>query len=46
VHYEKADQDKLDLIYKDDGIGVSAQNKPQLFKKVLALGAAQILGYF
>jgi signal transduction histidine kinase len=32
VHYEKADQDKLNLIYEDDGIGISVDNKPKLFK--------------
>ncbi len=33
VQYRKADEDKLNLIYEDDGIGVSIQNKPLLFKE-------------
>ena len=31
VHFERANQDNLNLIYEDDGIGVSEQNKLQLF---------------
>ena len=33
VQYRKSDEDKLNLIYEDDGIGVSIQNKPLLFKE-------------
>jgi PAS domain S-box-containing protein len=30
VHYEKAIQDKLNLIYEDDGVGISTDNKSKL----------------
>ncbi len=33
VHYEKADEDNLNLIYEDDGVGVSTDNKAKLFKE-------------
>jgi len=33
IRYEKTDHDKLVLIYEDDGIGVSADNKSKLFKE-------------
>ena len=33
VYYETADQDKLNLIYEDNGVGVSVQDKPMLFKE-------------
>lgn len=33
VHYEKADGDNLNLIYEDDGVGISTDNKSKLFKE-------------
>jgi signal transduction histidine kinase len=33
VRYEKMNQDKLSLIYEDDGVGVSVDNKSRLFKE-------------
>jgi PAS domain S-box-containing protein len=33
VHYEKVDQDKLNLIYEDDGVGIPSVNKSKLFKE-------------
>ncbi|MGD0644618.1 MAG: PAS domain S-box protein [Candidatus Bathyarchaeia archaeon] len=46
VHYEKADQDKLDLIYEDDGIGIPDQNKPQLFKEGFSTGGSSGYGLY
>jgi len=33
VRYVKVDQDKLNLIYEDNGVGVSTDNKSKLFKE-------------
>ena len=46
VHYEMTDQDSLKLIYEDDGIGISLENKPNYSRKALAQVAALVLGYF
>jgi signal transduction histidine kinase len=46
VHYEKAGQDKLNLIYEDDGIGVPVQNKLQLFKEGFSTGGSSGYGLY
>ncbi len=33
VYFEKVDEGRLILVYEDDGVGISAVNKPQLFKE-------------
>ena len=33
VYFEKVEQDSLKLVYQDDGIGVSLENKSNLFKE-------------
>ena len=40
VHWENADQDKLNLIYEDDGIGIPVQNKAHLFKEGFSTGGS------
>ncbi len=46
VHYEKADQDRLNLIYEDDGIGISVDNKPKLFKSGFSTGGSSGYGLY
>ena len=46
VHWEKTDQDKLNLIYEDNGIGVPVQNKSQLFKEGYSTGGSTGFGLF
>jgi PAS domain S-box-containing protein len=46
VHYEKVDQDKLIVVYEDDGIGISAVNKQQLFKEGFSTSGTSGYGLF
>jgi PAS domain S-box-containing protein len=46
MHYENADQNNLKLIYEDDGVGVPAQIKPQLFQEGFSTGGGTGLGLF
>jgi len=46
VHYEKADQDSLKLVYEDDGVGVPLENKPRLFKEGYSTGGSTGFGLF
>ena len=46
IYWEKANQDSLHLIYEDDGVGVPAQNKPQLFKEGFSTGGSTGFGLF
>ena len=46
VSYEKADQDRLRLIYEDDGIGISVDNKPKLFKVGFSTGGSSGYGLY
>ena len=46
VHYELAGQDSLKLIYEDDGIGISLENKQQLFKEGFSTGGSTGFGLF
>jgi PAS domain S-box-containing protein len=33
IHYEKTDQDKLKLVYEDDGVGIAEAEKKKLFQE-------------
>jgi len=46
IHYEKADQDSLKLVYEDDGVGVSLENKTYLFKEGFTTGGSTGFGLF
>ena len=46
VHYEKTDQDNLKLVYEDDGVGVSLENKTRLFKEGFSTGGSTGFGLF
>ena len=46
VHFEKADQDSLKLVYEDDGVGVLSENKPKLFKEGFSTGGSTGFGLF
>jgi len=46
VHYEKADQDKLIVVYEDDGVGISAENKSKLFKEGFSTSGTSGHGLF
>jgi PAS domain S-box-containing protein len=46
VHYEKADQDELIVVFEDDGVGISAENKPKLFKEGFSTGGSSGHGLF
>ena len=46
IHYEKPDQDKLNLIYEDNGIGVPFQNKSHLFEEGFSTGGSTGFGLF
>jgi len=46
VHFDKVDQDKLNLIYEDDGIGIPVDNKPKLFKCGFSTGGSSGHGLY
>jgi PAS domain S-box-containing protein len=46
VRYEKTGQDRLGLIYEDDGVGIPAANKPRLFKEGYSTGGSTGLGLY
>jgi PAS domain S-box-containing protein len=46
VHYEKVDEDKLIVVYEDDGIGISVENKPHLFKEGFSTSGTSGYGLF
>ncbi len=46
VHYEKAESDGLRLIYEDDGVGISAENKVKLFSEGFSTGGSTGFGLF
>jgi PAS domain S-box-containing protein len=46
VHYENADSGMLQLIYIDDGVGISAENKISLFKEGFSTGGSTGFGLF
>lgn len=46
VHFEKTEQGELRLIYEDDGVGISAENKPKLFSEGFSTGCSTGFGLF
>jgi PAS domain S-box-containing protein len=46
VHCEKADQDSLELVYEDDGVGVPFESKSRLFKEGFSTGGSTGFGLF
>ncbi len=46
VYFEKADQDRLKLIYEDDGVGIPLENKQSLFKEGFSTGGSTGFGLF
>lgn len=46
VHFKKTDQDSLELVYEDDGVGVPLENKPHLFKEGFSTGSSTGFGLF
>ena len=46
VYYEKTDQGNLHLIYEDDGVGISKENKERLFKQGFSTGDSTGFGLF
>ena len=46
VHFERAEQDSLKLIYEDDGEGISFENKKNLFKEGFSTGSSTGFGLF
>ena len=46
VHFERADQDSMKLVYEDDGVGVPSENKPRLFSEVFSTGGSTGFGLF
>ncbi len=46
VSYEKADQDRLRLIYEDDGVGVPVDVKMKLFKSGFSTGGSSGYGLY
>ena len=46
IHFEKDRQDSLKLIYEDDGVGISKENKPKLFSEGFSTGGSTGFGLF
>jgi PAS domain S-box-containing protein len=46
IHYEKAEDDRLRLIYEDDGVGISPANKLRLFKEGYSTGGSTGYGLY
>jgi len=46
IHYQKTDQGNLVLIYEDDGVGISAENKERLFHEGFSTGGSTGFGLF
>ena len=46
VHYERADSGELRIIYEDDGVGISAENKAKLFTEGFSTGGSTGFGLF
>ena len=46
IHYEGIDENNLRLIYEDDGVGISLENKSQLFKQGFSTGGSTGFGLF
>jgi signal transduction histidine kinase len=46
VHYEKAENEGLRLIYEDNGVGISKENKLKLFTEGFSTGGSTGFGLF
>jgi PAS domain S-box-containing protein len=46
VYFEKANQDRLKLVYEDDGVGITLENKQRLFKEGFSTGGSTGFGLF
>ena len=46
VSFEKTDQHQLKLLFEDDGVGILATNKPQLFKEGYTTGGSTGYGLY
>ena len=46
VYFDKADKDSLKLVYEDDGVGISLENKKSLFKEGFSTGQSTGFGLF
>jgi signal transduction histidine kinase len=46
VYYKMAEQDKLKLVYEDDGVGISTENKLKLFTEGFSTGGRTGFGLF
>lgn len=46
VYYEKTDHDTLELIYEDDGLGISKESKLRLFTEGFSTGGSTGYGLF
>jgi PAS domain S-box-containing protein len=46
VYFENSGQDRLRLIYEDDGVGIPSENKPNLFKEGFSTGGSTGFGLF
>jgi signal transduction histidine kinase len=46
VYFENADQDRLKLVYEDDGVGIPLENKQHLFKEGFSTGGSTGFGLF
>lgn len=46
VYFEKIDEGRLIVVYEDDGVGISAANKPQLFKEGFSTGGTSGYGLY
>ena len=46
IHYQKTDADSLKLIYEDDGVGISAENKLKLFHEGFSTSGSTGFGLF
>jgi signal transduction histidine kinase len=46
VHYTQGESGGAQLIYEDDGVGISAENKSMLFKEGFSTGGSTGFGLF
>ena len=46
VYFEKAEQGELRLIYEDDGVGITLENKSKLFTEGFSTGGSTGFGLF
>ncbi len=46
VRYEKTEQDKLEVFYEDDGVGIPVANKSNIFKEGYSTGGSTGYGLY